>query len=98
MRIAESDIPKTAFNTKIGHFEFTVVPFGLTNAPAAFVSMMNNVVREYIGKFVMAFLDDLLIYSATWADHMKHLRKVLEKLREHKLYAKLQVRVWCSRS
>ena len=82
MRIAESDIPKTAFNTKFGHFEFTVVPFGLTNAPAAFMSMMNNVVKEYIGKFVMAYLDDILIYSATWADHMKHLRKVLEKLRK----------------
>ena len=61
MKIAEEDIAKTGFNTKCGHFEFNVVPFGLTNALAASMSMMDNVVKDYLGKFVMAYLDDILV-------------------------------------
>ena len=89
MRIFNDDIPKTGFNTKFGHFEFTVVPFGLTNAPAEFMSMMDRVLKGYIGEFVIAYLDDILVYSTTWDEHIEHIRKVLQKLRDHKLFAKL---------
>ena len=89
MRIAEEDVPMTAFSSKFGHFEFTVVPFGLTNAPASFMSMMDKVLADYTGKFVMAYLDDILVYSESWDAHIEHLQKVLNKLRLHKLYAKL---------
>ena len=89
VRIAESDIPKTAFSTRYGHYEYTVVPFGLTNAPAEFMSIMNDVFQEYTDKFVMVYLDDILIYSNTWKEHIEHIKLVLQKLRQHKLYAKL---------
>ena len=65
LRIREEDVPKTAFKTRYGHFEFVVVPFGLTNAPGVFMNLMNNVFREYLDKFVQVFLDDILIYSST---------------------------------
>lgn len=87
--IAEKDVQKTAFRTRYGHFEFVVMPFGLTNAPAAFMGMMNNVFREYLDRCVIVFIDDILIYSRSKEEHDWHLRIVLEKLREHKLYAKL---------
>ena len=89
MRIAEEDIPKTAFNTRHGHFEYLVVPFGLSNAPAAFMSMMNKVFHDYNDQFVMVYLDDILVYSNSWDEHMRHLQLVLQRLREHKLYGKL---------
>ena len=87
--IAEKDVQKMAFRTRYGHFEFVVMPFGLTNAPAAFMGMMNNVFREYVDLCMIAFIDDILIYSRSKEEHDWHLRIVLEKLREHKLYAKL---------
>jgi hypothetical protein len=89
LRIKEEDIPKTAFKTRFGHYEFTVLPFGLTNAPGVFMSLMNGVFREYLDKFVQVFIDDILIYSRTTEEHDEHLRLVLQCLREHKLYGKL---------
>ncbi|WVZ48652.1 hypothetical protein U9M48_000073 [Paspalum notatum var. saurae] len=81
-------IPKTAFTTKYGLYEYTVMSFGLTNAPAYFMQLMNSVFMDYLDKFVVVFIDDILIYSKTEAEHEEHLRLVLQRLREHKLYAK----------
>jgi hypothetical protein len=89
LRIKEDDISKTAFKTRFGHYEFIVLPFGLTNAPGVFMSLMNGVFREYLDKFVQVFIDDILIYSRTTEEHDKHLRLVRQCLREHKLYGKL---------
>ncbi|WVZ50696.1 hypothetical protein U9M48_001928 [Paspalum notatum var. saurae] len=88
LRIRPSDIPKTAFISRYGLYEYTVMSFGLTNAPAFFMYMMNSVFMEYLDKFVVIFIDDILIYSKTEEEHEEHLRLVLQKLREHKLYAK----------
>lgn len=88
IRIKEEDIPKTAFRTRYGHYEFTVMPFGLCNAPATFQRLMNDVFREQLDRFVIVYLDDILIYSRTWEEHKNHVRQVLEILRQHKLYAK----------
>ncbi|GJU92914.1 reverse transcriptase domain-containing protein [Tanacetum coccineum] len=88
LRVHEDDIPKTAFRTLNRHFEFTVMPFGLTNAPAVFMDLMNRVCKPYLDKFVIVFIDDILIYSKTKEDHEDHLGLVLELLRKEKLYAK----------
>ena len=88
LKIKESDIPKTAFRTRYGHYEFLVMSFGLTNAPAAFMDLMNRVFREYLDKFVIVFIDDILIYSKTQKEHEEHLEIVLQTLKDHKLYAK----------
>jgi hypothetical protein len=88
MKIRWSDIPKTAFTTRYGLYEYTVMSFGLTNAPAYFMYLMNKVFMEYLDKFVVVFIDDILIYSKTEEGHEEHLRCVLQKLREHQLYAK----------
>ncbi|WVZ80719.1 hypothetical protein U9M48_028176 [Paspalum notatum var. saurae] len=82
------DIPKTAFINRYGLYEYTVMSFGLTNGPTFFMYMMNSVFMEYLDKFVVIFIDDILIYSKTEEEHEKHLKLVLQKLREHKLYAK----------
>jgi hypothetical protein len=89
LRIKEDDIPKTTFKMTFGHYEFTVLPFGLTNAPGVFMSLMNGVFRKLLDKFVQVFIDDILIYSRTTEEHDEHLRLVLQCLREHKLYGKL---------
>ncbi|WVZ70826.1 hypothetical protein U9M48_019462, partial [Paspalum notatum var. saurae] len=89
LKIHPSDIPKTAFTTKYGLYEYTVMSFGLTNAPAYFMQLMNSVFMDYLDKFVVVFIDDILIYSKMEAEHEQHLRLVLQRLREHKLYAKL---------
>ncbi|KAJ9536428.1 hypothetical protein OSB04_un000386 [Centaurea solstitialis] len=88
MRVREEDIAKTAFRTRYGHFEFLVMPFGLTNAPAVFMDLMNRVCRPYLDKFVIVFIDDILIYSQSKEDHEHHLRLILELLKAEKLYAK----------
>ncbi|NAW18896.1 RNA-directed DNA polymerase, partial [Salmonella sp. hn-f5] len=89
LRIRPSDIPKTAFITKYGLYEFTVMSFGLMNAPAFFMYLMNSVFMDYLDKFVVVFIDDILIYSQSEEDHVEHLKMVLQRLREHQLYAKL---------
>ncbi|GJV00409.1 putative reverse transcriptase domain-containing protein [Tanacetum coccineum] len=78
LRVHEDDIPKTAFRTRYGHFEFTVMPFGLTNAPTIFMDLMNRVCRSYLDKFVIVFIDDILIYSKTQEEHVEHLRMYVE--------------------
>ncbi|GJU13029.1 putative reverse transcriptase domain-containing protein [Tanacetum coccineum] len=88
LRVHEDDIPKTAFRTRYGHFEFTVMPFGLTNARAIFMDLMNRVCRPYLDKFMIVFIDDILIYSNTQEEHVEHLTLVLELLKKEKLYAK----------
>ena len=88
IKIRSEDIPKTAFTTRYGLYEYTVVSFGLTNAPATFMRLMNSVFMEYLDKFVVVYIDDILIYSKNEEEHAEHLRLVLNKLREHRLYAK----------
>ncbi len=88
--VRESDVSKTAFCTRYGLFEFLVMPFGVTNAPAIFMDLMNRVFRPYLDKFIIVFIDDILIYSKTPEDHEQHLRIALQTLREHKLYAKYE--------
>jgi hypothetical protein len=89
LKIRPEDIPKTAFTCKYGLYEYTVMSFGLTNAPAFFTHLMNKVLMDFLDTFVVIFIDDILIYSKSEAEHEKHLRLVLQRLREHKLYAKL---------
>ncbi|WP_424955321.1 reverse transcriptase family protein, partial [Enterobacter hormaechei] len=88
--VRESDVSKTAFCTRYGLFEFLVMPFGVTNAPAIFMDLINRVFRPYLDKFIIVFIDDILIYSKTPEDHEQHLRIALQTLREHKLYAKYE--------
>ena len=88
MRIINIDISKTAFRLRYGHYEFIVMSFGLTNAPAVFMDLMNRVFKDFLGTFVIAFIDDILVYSKTEAEHEEHLHKVLETLRVNKLYDK----------
>jgi hypothetical protein len=89
LKVRECDILKTAFISRYGLYEFTVMSFGLTNAPAYFMYMMSMVILEYLDKFVVVFINDILVYSRSEEEHEGHLRLVLQKLRDHKLYAKL---------
>nr|GEV25070.1 putative reverse transcriptase domain-containing protein [Tanacetum cinerariifolium] len=86
--IHEEDIPITAFRTRYGHYEFQVMPFGLTNAPAVFMDLMNRVCKPYLDKFVIMFIDDILIYSKNKVEHGEHLKTILKLLKDEKLYAK----------
>lgn len=88
LRIKESDVPKTAFRTRYGHYEFFVMPFWLTNAPTAFMGLMNKILREFLDKFVIVFINDILVYSRSIEEHEEHLRTVLYVLRDNQLYAK----------
>ena len=89
LRIREEDIPKTDFCTRYGHFEYTVMPFGLTKALTTFMDFMHMVFQPYLDQFVIVFIDDILIYSWTHEEHECHLTSVPQTLREHKLYAKM---------
>lgn len=89
IRMHPKDIQKTAFSTHMGHYEFLVMPFNMTNASATFQSLMNTVLAEVLRKFALVFFDDILIYSSDAQQHILHLRTVLDILRQHKLYAKL---------
>ncbi|WVZ80296.1 hypothetical protein U9M48_027786 [Paspalum notatum var. saurae] len=88
IKVREEDIPKTAFSTRYGLYEYLVMSFGLTNAPAFFMYLMNSVFMNELDKFVVVFIDDILVYSKNEKEHEEHLRIVLSRLREHKLYAK----------
>jgi hypothetical protein len=86
----EQDIPKIAFRTRYGHYEFLVMSFGLTNAPAVFIDTINKVFHDYLDQFTIVFINDILIYLRTSEEHEKHLQKALERVRREKLYAKLE--------
>jgi hypothetical protein len=88
VRIKDEDISKTTFRMRYGHYKFVVIPFGLTNVPATFMCLMNNIFSQYLDKFVLVFIDDILVYSKTEEEHEENLRIVLQTLRKHKLYAK----------
>ena len=88
LKIRSDDIPKTAFRTRYGHYEFLVMPFGLTNALSAFMNLMNRVFHPYLDRFVIVFIDDILVYSKKETDHARHLCLVLKTLRANQLYAK----------
>jgi len=90
LRIREEDIEKTTFSTRYGHYEYIVMSFGLTNAPAVFMEAMNRMLHEYLDDFVVVFLDDILIYSKSEEEHERHLRLVLDALRKNQFYAKLK--------
>ena len=89
LRVKDVDVPKTAFGTRYGHYDFFVMPFGLTNAPTTFMNLMNRVFRPYLDKYVVVFIDDILVYSRDEQEHDQHLKIVLQTLREKKLYVKL---------
>jgi hypothetical protein len=89
LKIQASDIPKTTFITRYGLYEYTVMSFGLTNAPAYFMYLMNKLFMEYLNKFMVVFIDSILIFSKNEEEHDEHLHLVLQKLRENQLYVKL---------
>ncbi|GKB56865.1 putative reverse transcriptase domain-containing protein [Tanacetum coccineum] len=88
LRVCEEDIPKTAFRTRYGHYEFQVMPFGLTNAPAVFIDLINQVCKPYLDKFMIVFIDDILIYSKNKEEYEGHLKLIMELLKKEELYAK----------
>ncbi|WJZ84253.1 hypothetical protein VitviT2T_003866 [Vitis vinifera] len=90
LRVRSEDVPKTTFQTRYGHYEFLVMPFSLTNVPAAFMDLMNRVFKPYLDQFVVVFIDDILVYSKIWEEHERHLSIVLQTLRDKQLYAKLK--------
>ena len=89
MRVRDTNVPKTAFQTRYRHYEFLVMPFELTNALAVFMALMNKIFAEYLDKFTVVFIDDILVYSKTKEEHEEHLRIALQLLRDNQLYAKL---------
>ncbi len=90
VRIREGDEWKTAFNTHTGHFEYLVMPFGLSNSPAVFQALVNDVLRDMVNRFVFVYLDDILIFSQNERDHVQHVRRVLQRLLENRLFAKVE--------
>jgi len=89
-KIKKEDVPKTAFQTRYGHYEFLILPFGLTNAPTFFMDLMNRVFRPFLDKFVVVFIDNILVYSKIEEERVGHLHTVLKTLEEHKLHAKFK--------
>ena len=95
LRVRETDIPKTTFRMRYGHFEFTVMPFGSTNAPAGFMDLIHRVFQLYLDQFVIVFVDDILIHSQSEWENEDHLRIILQLLRDHQLYSKFRkCEVW----
>nr|GFA19961.1 putative reverse transcriptase domain-containing protein [Tanacetum cinerariifolium] len=98
LRVREEDIPNTAFRTRYGHYEFQVMPFGLTNAPAVYMDLLNRVCKPYLDRFVIVFIDDILIYSKNRKEHEGHLKLILKLLKEEELYAKFsKCELWLSK-
>ncbi|GJT24104.1 putative reverse transcriptase domain-containing protein [Tanacetum coccineum] len=98
LRVREEDIPKTAFRTRYGHYEFQVMPFGLTNTPAVFMDLMNQVCKPYLDKFIIVFIDDILIYSKSIKEHEDHLKLILRLHKKEELYAKFsKCEFWLSK-
>nr|GEV39280.1 putative reverse transcriptase domain, ribonuclease H-like domain, aspartic peptidase domain protein [Tanacetum cinerariifolium] len=98
LRVHEEDIPKTSFRTRYGHNEFQIMPFGLTNAPAVFMDLMNRVCKQYLDRFVIVFIDDILIFSKSIKKHEGHLKLILRLLKKEELYAKfLKCEFWLSK-
>jgi hypothetical protein len=95
LKIRECGIPKTAFILRYGLYEYTMMSFGLTNAPAYFMYLMNKVFMEYLDKFAVVFINDILVYSRNEEEHEEHLRLILQKLQDHRLYAKLSKCEFC---
>jgi len=89
IKVKDEDMQKTAFRTRYRHYEYTVMPFGVTNAPGVFMEYMNRIFHAYFDRFIVVFIDDILIYSKSEEEHAKHLKIVLQGLKEKKLYAKL---------
>jgi len=89
IKVKDEDIQKMAFRTRYRHYEYTVMPFGVTNAPGVFMEYMNRIFHTYLDRFVVVFINDILIYSKSEEEHAEHLRIVLQVLKEKKLYAKL---------
>lgn len=89
IRVKSEDIPKIAFRTRYGHYEYLVMPFGVTNAPGVFMDYMNRIFHPYLDSFVVVFIDDILVYSKTREEHKEHQRVVLQTLKDNRLYAKL---------
>jgi hypothetical protein len=89
LKIKDLDVEKTIFRIHYGHCEFLVMLFGLTNAPAMFMDLMNRLFQPYLDKFVLVFIEDILVYSSLYLEHEQHLRQILLTLREHQLCAKL---------
>ncbi|XP_070003377.1 uncharacterized protein [Nicotiana sylvestris] len=98
LKIRQQDIPKIAFRTRYGHFEFLVMSFGLTNAPTTFIDLMNRVFKPFLDSFVIVFIDDILVYSRSQEDHADHLRKVLQTLQQHQLYVEILKCEFCLES
>ena len=89
IRVKPEDVPKTAFRTRYGHYEYLVMPFGVTNPPGVFMDYMNRIFHPYLDSFVVVFIDDILVYSKTREEHEEHLRDVLQTLKDNRLYAKM---------
>jgi hypothetical protein len=90
IRITEGDDEKIACHTRYGSYEFLVMPFGLTNAPTTFRTLMNDIFQEWLDDFVVVYIDDILAYSNSMEEHVEHLRKMFQRLKENKLYAKFE--------
>jgi len=90
LKIKKEDVPKTIFGTWYSHYEFLVLSFGLTNTPTFFMDLIYQIFEPYLDKFVVVFIDDILVYSTLKEEHAKHLRTMLKTLEEHKLYAKFK--------
>ncbi len=90
IQVVERDEEKTVYRTRYGSYKFLVMPFGLTNAPATFCTLMNDIFWEWLDNFIVIYIDDILIYNGSLEEHVEHLWKVFQRLREKKLYAKLE--------